>query len=110
MPKIRKNRVYGVILPILPEFCYRSATNLLQTTEKGASYTFHYQYAKVNSLHFCISKARRYKKSRLPFQVNGLTSGGALSTALEPEFIPDTAADSKHLAAHGESPQSCFHR
>ena len=36
--------------------------------------------------------------------------GGALSTALEPEFIPDTAADSKHLAAHGESPQSCFHR
>ena len=28
----------------------------LQTTEKGASYTFHYQYAKVNSFHFCISK------------------------------------------------------
>ena len=28
----------------------------LQTTEKGASYTFHYQYAKVNPLHFCISK------------------------------------------------------
>ena len=24
----------------------------LQTTEKGASYTFHYQYAKVNSFHF----------------------------------------------------------
>ncbi len=29
----------------------------LQTTEKGASYTFHYQYAKVNLLHFCISKS-----------------------------------------------------
>ena len=28
----------------------------LQTTEKGASYTFHYQYAKVNPLHFCILK------------------------------------------------------
>ena len=28
----------------------------LQTTEKGASYTFHYQYAKVNSLHFYILK------------------------------------------------------
>ena len=28
----------------------------LQTTEKGASYTFHYQYAKVNPFHFCISK------------------------------------------------------
>ena len=54
--KICKNRVSGVILPFLSEFCYRSATNLLQTTEKGASYTFHYQYAKVNSFHFCISK------------------------------------------------------
>ena len=29
----------------------------LQTTEKGASYTFHYQYAKVNLLHFCTSKS-----------------------------------------------------
>ena len=29
----------------------------LQTTEKGASYTFHYQYAKVNSFHFCTSKS-----------------------------------------------------
>ena len=28
----------------------------LQTTEKGASYTFHYQYAKVNPLHFYILK------------------------------------------------------
>ena len=28
----------------------------LQTAEKGASYTFHYQYAKVNPFHFCISK------------------------------------------------------
>ena len=46
------NRVFGAILPFLSEFCYRSATNLLQTTEKGASYTFHYQYAKVNSFHF----------------------------------------------------------
>ena len=52
--KICKNRVFGAILPFLHEFCYRSATNLLQTTEKGASYTFHYQYAKVNPLHFCI--------------------------------------------------------
>ena len=34
--KICKNRVFGAILPILHEFCYRSATNLLQTTEKGA--------------------------------------------------------------------------
>jgi hypothetical protein len=30
---------------------------LLQTTEKGASYTFHYQYAKVNPFHFCILKS-----------------------------------------------------
>ena len=29
----------------------------LQTTEKGASYTFHYQHTKVNLLHFCISKS-----------------------------------------------------
>ena len=29
----------------------------LQMTEKGASYTFHYQYAKVNPLHFCMSKS-----------------------------------------------------
>ena len=29
----------------------------LQTTEKGASYTFHYQYAKVNPFHFFISKS-----------------------------------------------------
>ena len=36
--------------------------------------------------------------------------GGALSTALEPEFIPDTAAGSMHLAAHGGSPRSCFPR
>ena len=43
----------------LRSFCRSSpnfATDLLQTTEKGASYTFHYQYAKVNPLHFCISK------------------------------------------------------
>ena len=43
----------------LRSFCRSStnfATDLLQTTEKGASYTFHYQYAKVNSFHFCISK------------------------------------------------------
>ena len=44
----------------LRSFCRSStnfATDLLQTTEKGASYTFHYQYAKVNLLHFCISKS-----------------------------------------------------
>ena len=29
----------------------------LQTTEKGASYTFNYQYAKVNLFHFCILKS-----------------------------------------------------
>ena len=29
----------------------------LKTTEKGASYTFHYQYIKVNPFHFCISKS-----------------------------------------------------
>ena len=29
----------------------------LQTTEKGASYTFHYQYIKVNPFHFYISKS-----------------------------------------------------
>ena len=55
--KTCKNWVSEVILPFLSEFCYRSATNLLQTTEKGASYTFHYQYAKVNSFHFCISES-----------------------------------------------------
>ena len=36
--------------------------------------------------------------------------GGALSTAVEPEFIPDTAANSKHRATHGGLPQSLFHR
>lgn len=56
MPKTCKNWVSEVILPFLSEFCYRSATNLLQTTEKGAFYTFHYQYAKVNPFHFCVSK------------------------------------------------------
>ena len=29
----------------------------LQTTAKGASCTFHYQYIKVNPLHFYISKS-----------------------------------------------------
>ena len=29
----------------------------LQTTEKGASYTFHYQYAKVNPFHLCGPKS-----------------------------------------------------
>ena len=62
MPKNCKNRVSEVILPFLSEFCYRSATNLLQTTEKGASYTFHYQYAKVNSFHFCVSKSTQIRE------------------------------------------------
>ena len=48
----------------------------LQTTEKGVSYTFHHQYAKVNSFHFFVSKKHvDTRKSRLPFQVNGLTFG-----------------------------------
>ena len=47
---------------------------------------------------------------KIPGRMTRDFCGGALSTAVEPEFIPDTAADSKHLAAHGESPQSCFHR
>ena len=72
----------------LMSFCRSStnfATDLLQTTEKGASYTFHYQYAKVNSFHFLhIKKHVDTRKSRLHFQVNGLMFGGALSTALEP--------------------------
>lgn len=36
--------------------------------------------------------------------------GGALSTAVEPEFIPDTAANSKYHATHGGLPQSLFRR
>ena len=41
----------------------------LQTTEKGASYTFHYQYAKVNSFHFCISKITQVQeKTAYPFR------------------------------------------
>lgn len=43
------------------------ATDLLQTTEKGASYAFHYHCTKVNLFHFCDSKARRYKKKPLTF-------------------------------------------
>ncbi len=46
MPKTCKNWVSEVILPVLPEFCYRFCYNLLQTTEKGACYAFHYQYEK----------------------------------------------------------------
>ena len=34
----------------------------LQTTEKGASYTFHYQYEKVNSFHFRISKSTQIQE------------------------------------------------
>ena len=44
----------------LRSFCRsstNSATDLLQTTEKGASYTFHYQYAKVNPFHLSGSKS-----------------------------------------------------
>ena len=37
----------------------------LQTTEKGASYTFHYQYAKVNPLHFCILKSTQAQEKAL---------------------------------------------
>ena len=47
-------------IEFLRPFCRSSpnfATDLLQTTEKGASYTFHYQYAKVNPFHFCVSKS-----------------------------------------------------
>ena len=68
-------------MPFLSEFCYRSATNLLQTTEKGASYTFHYQYAKSEFVSLLyIKKHVDTRKSRLPFQVNGLTFGGELGT------------------------------
>ena len=37
----------------------------LQTTEKGVSYTFHYQHAKVNPFHFCISKSTYVQKKAL---------------------------------------------
>ena len=41
----------------------------LQTTEKGASYTFNYQYAKVNLLHFYISKSTQIQeKAAYPFR------------------------------------------
>ena len=54
----------------------------------------------------------------VPAKKNGQTNkihlsirfGGALSAAVEPEFIPDTAANSKHRATHGGLPQSLFHR
>ena len=34
----------------------------LQTTEKGSSYTFHYQYAKVNPFHLCRSKSTQIQE------------------------------------------------
>ena len=41
----------------------------LQTTEKGASYTFHYQYTKVNLHHFCVSKITQVQeKAAYPFR------------------------------------------
>ena len=49
----------------LMSFCRSStnfATDLLQTTEKGASYTFHYQYAKVNLFHFFVSKSTQVQE------------------------------------------------
>ena len=56
----------------------------------------------VSLLH--IKNHAGTRKSRLPFQVNGLTFGGAFSTAGEPEgFIPDTAADSMNRAGYGGS-------
>ena len=62
MPKNCKNWVSEVILPFLSEFCYRSATNLLQMTEKGASHMFHYQYAKVSPFHLCRSKSTQIQE------------------------------------------------
>ena len=34
----------------------------LQTTEKGASYTFHYQYTKVNPFRLCRSKSTQIQE------------------------------------------------
>ena len=34
----------------------------LQTTEKGASYTFHNQYTKVNPFHLCRPKSTRIQE------------------------------------------------
>lgn len=53
---IQKSAKIGFSEPFY-RFSPNFATDLLQTTEKGASYTFHYQYAKVNPLHFCISES-----------------------------------------------------
>ena len=79
--KIRKNRVFGAILPFLSEFCYRSATNLLQTTEKGGLLHVSLSIYKSESVSLLyIKKHVDTRKSRLPFQVNGLTFGGELGT------------------------------
>ena len=59
-PRIKFYAKKPAKIGFLRSFCRSSpnfATDLLQTTEKGASYTFHYQYAKVNPLHFCISES-----------------------------------------------------
>lgn len=94
-------------------FCRSSpnfATDLLQTCYKrlkGGLLHVSLSICKSESaslLH--IKKHVDTRKSRLPFQVNGLTFGGALPAAVEPEpFIPDTVADSTNRAVHGEFPR-----
>ena len=76
----------------LRSFCRSSpnfATDLLQTCYKrlkrGPPTRFIINMQKWIRFTFSYQKARRYKKKPLTFfQVNGLTFGGAFSTALEP--------------------------
>ena len=72
----------------LRSFCRSStnfATDLLQTTEKGGLLRVSSSICKSESVSLLrVKKHVGTRKSRLPFQVNGLTFGGALSTALEP--------------------------
>ena len=52
------------------------------------------------------------KRTRTLFHKESGSSTNCMvdGTGLEPEFIPDTAANSKHRATHGGLPQSLFHR
>ena len=73
----------------LRSFCRSStnfATDLLQTTEKGGLLRVSSSICKSESVSLLrVKKHVGTRKSRLPFQVNGLTFGGAFSTALEPK-------------------------
>ena len=72
---------FAVPLRILLQICYKLATN----DWKGGLLHVSLSVCKSESVSLLhIKKHVDTRKSRLPFQVNGLMFGGALSTALEP--------------------------